>query len=418
MKYLFIILVSVIFLINCKKDDRIKPTSSSNTDIIPHFDFSAYTILTIADLKSKYPGSLNLIDTNYLIWGKVTANDESGNFYKTMEIQDASAAIELKLDRSSLFNEFKIGQRIYIKLDSLYIGEYNGLKQIGYNYNNAIGRLPDVLIDKHILLDSLPGSPIEPKIVNINALDEADLSKLVKIEGVSFELPGSRFAETISTTNRSLLDENGFVIPSFLVRTSNYASFAANLLPSGKGNLVGILSRFGIDWHFYIRDINDVQDFVAPVILLEYSFATSSSDWTIKSQASNKDWFYYDTDPCMVMNGVGADVPSKDWLVSPEVDFGVAPNCELTFKTIMKNTDSGITEPLKIKISSNYSGDATTATWTDVPATLSTSGSWASNTVSGFPNSGKYRIAFYYESSGTTGTTATAWQIKDVMLAN
>lgn len=413
LRLLAVLLVVSTFFSACIKEGFDKPDIK-----IPAFDSSGVTMISIADLKQLYPGALTLIDSNLCIWGKVSANDESGNLYKTMEIQDASAAIELKLDRTSMFNDYHLGQRIYIKLDSLYIGEYNGLKQIGYNYNNAIGRLPDVLIDKHVFLDSLPGKVIQPKVINITAIDEADLSKLVKIEDVSFELPGSPYADVSATTNRNLLDANGVLIPGFLVRTSNYASFAANKLPEGKGNLVGILSRFGSDWQFYIRDLNDVQNFVIPTVLLNYSFATNSNDWTIKSQASNKDWFYFGTDPCMVMNGVGADVASKDWLVSPEVDFGVAPNCELTFKTIMKNTDSGITEPLRIKISSNYSGDATTATWTDVPATLSTSGSWASNTVSGFPNSGKYRIAFYYESSGTTGTTATAWQIKDVKLAN
>lgn len=412
-KLLAVLLVVTTFFSACIKEDFDKPDIK-----IPAFDSSGVTMISIADLKQLYSGALTLIDSNLCIWGKVSANDESGNLYKTMEIQDATAAIELKLDRSSLFSKFHLGQRIYIKLDSLYIGEYNGLKQIGYNYNNAIGRLPDVLIDKHVFLDSLPGKVIQPKVINITAIDEADLSKLVKIEGVSFELPGSPYADVSATTNRNLLDANGVLIAGFLVRTSNYASFAANKLPSGKGNLVGILSRFGSDWQFYIRDLNDVQGFVVPTVLLNSSFAANYDGWTIKSQASNKDWFYFGTDPCMVMNGVGADVASKDWLVSPEVDFGAAPNSKLTFKTIMKNTDSGTTNPLKVKISSSYTGDATTTVWTDVTATISTAGSWTGNTVSGFPNSGKYRIAFYYESSGTTNTTATAWQIKDVKLAN
>lgn len=412
LNFLTVLLVATTFFSSCIKEDFDKPPIN-----IPHFDSTGLTMITIAELKLKYQGAIELVDTNYCLWGKVIANDESGNLYKTMEIQDATAGIELKLDRTSLFNAFHLGQRVYIKLQGLYVGDYNGLKQIGYIYNNAIGRLPDALIDEHLFLDSLPGKPIQPKVINITAIDEADLSKLVKVEGVSFELPGSPWAESTATTNRNLVDANGVVIPGFLVRTSNYANFTANPIPSGKGNIVGILSRFGSDWQFYLRDINDVQGFVIPTVLLNSSFATNSDGWTIKSQASDKNW-NYSVDFGMYITGVNADAPCKDWLVSPEVDLGTAPNAVLTFKTIMKNTDSGTTNPLTVKISSSYTGDATTTTWTDVTASISTAGSWTTNTVSGFPTSGKYRIAFYYESSGTTSTTATAWQIKDVKLAN
>ncbi|OFX43471.1 MAG: hypothetical protein A2046_11530 [Bacteroidetes bacterium GWA2_30_7] len=410
---LTVLLVVTTLFSACIKEDFDKPPIN-----IPTIDFDTTHMISIANLKIMYQGALNFIDTDMVAWGRVSANDESGNLYKTMEIQDASAGIELKLDRNSLFNQFHVGQRIYIKLKGMYIGEYNGLKQLGYNYNNAIGRMPDALIDQHLFLDSLPGAPVQPKVININAIDEADLSKLVKVEGVSFELPGSPYTEGDVTTNRNLVDANGVVIPGFLLRTSNYSTFAANLLPAGKGNLVGILSRFGSDWQFYIRDLNDVQNFIVPTVLFNYSFAANSSDWTVKNEAGNNNWFFFSGDPGMAVTGFGSDAPCKDWLISPEVDLGTAPNSVLTFKSIMKYSDSGITNPLKIKISSNYTGDVSTASWDTLSASISTSGSWTTNSVSGFPSSGKYRIAFYYESSGTSNTTATQWQIKEVKLAN
>jgi hypothetical protein len=69
------------------------------------------------------------------------------------------------------------------------------------------------------------------------------------------------FAEPTFATNRFVVDENG---NELIVRTSNYADFQSEVLPSGKVDLVGLLSFYATrqsangNWQLYLRDINDV----------------------------------------------------------------------------------------------------------------------------------------------------------------
>jgi len=49
----------------------------------------------------------------------------------------------------------------------MYIGDYNGLIQIGYKYNGGIGQLPSILVADHIFKDSLPGKTPEPVTMSI-----------------------------------------------------------------------------------------------------------------------------------------------------------------------------------------------------------------------------------------------------------
>lgn len=79
--------------------------------------------------------------------------------------------------------------------------------------------------------------------------------KLVVFKNVSFKEANGKntFATTDATTNRNL---NEFKV---IVRTSNYADFAGDILPMGKVNLTGILTRFNNDWQLLIRTADDIQ---------------------------------------------------------------------------------------------------------------------------------------------------------------
>jgi len=79
---------------------------------IPKVDFNSNT--TIAALKSSYK-SLKQIEEDIIIQGIVVGNDESGNLFKKLIIQDSTAGIELALDKTNLYNEFKLGQRVFVK---------------------------------------------------------------------------------------------------------------------------------------------------------------------------------------------------------------------------------------------------------------------------------------------------------------
>ena len=94
-------------------------------------DFAAQTPITIRELKAMYKDGPVKITEDYVIKGQVTTSDASGNFYKSFYIQDETAGIELKLGLTGLYNDYKLGQWIYVKCKDLVIGDYEGSKQLG-----------------------------------------------------------------------------------------------------------------------------------------------------------------------------------------------------------------------------------------------------------------------------------------------
>lgn len=386
--------------------------------VIPHVDFPSNT--TIAELKAMYSGGLDSISTDIVIKGIVVANDESGNFYKTIEIQDNTGGIEVKLNRVSLYTELKVGQRVFIKCKGMFLGNYGGLIQLGYVFNGAIGQLPDIYIDSHLFRDSLPGTPPAPTVLTASQFSASSLCTLVKLENVHFQQAGQVFAlsSTIqSATNRDIVDDDGNVI---ILRTSGYANFAGTAMPKGKGSLVGILSVFNGDYQFYIRDLNDLVnwDTAAGVntSIIEENFDTDPAGWVKYSIASNHDWAWSSSFSCMAINGYGADVASNDWLISPAINLTNVLNPVLSFRTWTKYTDSGLADPLEVMISTNYSGSGNpaSATWTVVPCTLPAANS-ASWTASGDIDLSAYHttvyIGYHYMSSGTASSAASSWEV-------
>ena len=71
-------------------------------------------IITIADLKSMYPGTDLSISEDYNIYAYVTTEETDGNFYKEAYIQDNSGAIRLRLQASG---GLYIGDSIRINLN-------------------------------------------------------------------------------------------------------------------------------------------------------------------------------------------------------------------------------------------------------------------------------------------------------------
>ena len=67
-------------------------------------DLTANT--TIANLKGQHKfGDYQEIEEDIIIEGWVIANDESGNYYKTIVIQDASGGIDVRINTNGLYND-------------------------------------------------------------------------------------------------------------------------------------------------------------------------------------------------------------------------------------------------------------------------------------------------------------------------
>jgi hypothetical protein len=415
MKKNFLFFVAMVWMLtSCIHNDFDKPEP-----YVPHVDFKSN--MTIAQLKSLYQGTLLKLPDTIIIQGIVVANDESGNFYKTLEIQDNTGGIEVKIDKTSLYTSFRVGQRIFIKCKDLYLGAYGGLVQLGYIYNNDIGRIPEVMMADHIFKDSLPGVSPAPIKVDIPSLNPTLLSMLIEIDSVSFATPGLPFAESTTATNRTITDKNG---NQLIVRTSNYANFASTPIPEGTGTIRGILSIYNGTYQLYLRDLNDLVNWSNPNpsqnYLLNEQFFTNPTNWIIYNVSGNKDWYYNSGYQCMTINGAGSDVGCEDYLISPQITIPSGVNAILSFDSWTRYVDNVTAKPFSVLITTNYTGNPTTTNWTELSATLPTSDSqtWTnSGNISLSAYAGQtIRIAFKYKSTSGNSGEYSAWQVDNVKI--
>lgn len=221
----------------------------------------AFNVIGIGELKEAYTGSMQQITADIVIEAIVVANDQSGNLFKKLILQDETGAIELQLDKTNLYVTFPVGQRIYVKCKNLYLGDYNNLIILGHPFMNSIGRIPHQLIPNHLFRYPPPLTIIEPQTIQkFDDLNITLVSRLVRFENVRFAEPGIPFAANYpNSTNRLLLDATGNEI---MVRTSYFADFSETLTPHGIGDITGILGVFGTTYQLFLRDINDIGSFV------------------------------------------------------------------------------------------------------------------------------------------------------------
>jgi hypothetical protein len=259
--FTLLVVIATVFT-SCRKDDFDNPPAGGT-------DPNLVANTTIAQLKQGYVfGQYDTIKTDVIISGIVTADDKSGNFYKTIVIQDATAAIAIRLDVSDYYTRYPIGRRIFVKCKNLIIGDYNNLIQLGGFIDNSVPSQPSVepipytLVDKFIF----PGQynlAVSPTVVTIPDLLANPLqyqNMLVRLNQVEFASSdtGLTYADVVlqQSANRKLKDCSNNTIE---LRTSNYATFAGQNLPNGNGSITTIFSVFGSSPQMYIRDLNDVK---------------------------------------------------------------------------------------------------------------------------------------------------------------
>lgn len=234
--------------------------------------------MTILDLKTKYwNDAKNYIDTigltesgeKAVIHGRVVSSDATGNIYKTLVIQDETAAISISINSNSLYTTYRVGQEIVMPVTDLFIGKYNTLQQLGYPQWYAQGNAWEAtfmsleLFQKHAELNGLP----EPEKVDTVVTTIPELpttpeglrkmqSQLVRINNISFvDANGTTpYSNSDASTTRNIQDANKNTLA---VRNSNYATFRAEALPVGVGSVVGILSYYNGSWQLLLRSTSD-----------------------------------------------------------------------------------------------------------------------------------------------------------------
>lgn len=283
-KGLFFVLSSLLFsvaLTACQGDWDEPPVY----DVVPfgNSNINDEGIITIAELKAKYPNVFASTDQNKQITedikirGRVTGNDLGSNIYKQFMIQDETGAIIVAVNQSGMHGFLAEGQEIVIDLKDLYIGGYRKQPEIGQPYNGtSIGRMNKELFQRHYKYVGQPdASKIEPIDFDVNMSMEEHCAKLVTLRDVSFSpvaglgtfAPDTTQDKTVSIVggcvNRSL---NEYPESKVVIRTSTYAKFAAMKLPYDevnkrprKCNITGIATRYNNTWQILIRKESDIE---------------------------------------------------------------------------------------------------------------------------------------------------------------
>ncbi len=155
-------------------------------------DFGEFT--SIADVKAMYAANGDkpyVVDKECVIKGQVTTSDQVGNLYKSLYIQDETAGIEIKIGKNGLYNEYKLGQWLYIDCSGLTVGDYNGMINIGYEDPTGeyeTGYLEHAyIIDQHVFKGEY-ADPVEPVVITEADLHkEVNLGRLVTIKDLKYD---------------------------------------------------------------------------------------------------------------------------------------------------------------------------------------------------------------------------------------
>ena len=116
-------------------------------------------------------------------------------------------------------------------------------------------------------------------------------------------------------------------------------------------------------------------------------------------------------------NGYGDNAAANEWLITPPLNLNAQEDDTLTFRSYTNYTDIDYPQ-LEVLYSTDYDagGDPTSATWTalsGVTFSPEASDSWTDSgnvDLSGVNGTNVY-IAFHYQSSGTSGGSASTWRL-------
>ncbi len=211
---------------------------------------------------------------------------------------------------------------------------------------------------------------------------------------------------------------------------ANSGSGDYNWVPSGDIPLTDFAGNVAIAFKYTGSDSESTSSIIDDVsidgggggggttTLLSENFDASWGDFETVSVTGSQVWdrdnnYGPDGSPCAKMSGYdNGSFENDDWLITQGIDLTGYSSATLMFETAM-NYDGN---PIEVKISTNYSGDPSNATWTTLTTNLS-SGSWewtpsGNVSISDYAGQTVY-IGFHYTSTASVSST---WEVDNVVV--
>lgn len=382
---------------------------------------------TIADIKAKHTSlgtgtqdSICRYDETFIVKAVVVSSDEGGNCYKYITVQDETGGMEIAIDRTGLYNDYPVGQTVYIDCRGLIVGDYHNKYQIGWKYNGSVGRINANALDRYLHKDGLPDAnhPFlkDPIIVlGTNQLSEEHSNCFVKLEQCTFDLKydGQPLATNSMTMDREVTVGGATVI----VRTSNYANFRSTIIDASKTyNLYGILTRYNSEYQLTLRTKDDIQFAYIPqeISVKELTFdenSLPSGSWT--TYPNNDAWKYqvFNGNNFMYHDNTGNEC--DDWLISPNINIADLSDV-LLYLDHQNNVGGSPASYYEVYYSTTYNGgEFNESDWHafspnlfNFPSSFGYSNALNPEVI-GNPN---FRIALRYHKSGTAA--GTRWSVR------
>ena len=389
-------------------------------DVAPMPTFVGEANTTIAELLAMHEiGSEDSYDSipvgsNIIICGYVSTSDEWGNNYKYINIEDETGGIQIKIDNKALYHKYSVGQRVYVKCDGLVLGDYRKLPQLGLWANGSMQPIPSFKAYLYIVPDGSPmGAPnpiVMTSIPNANDIPSTMYNRRVILEGATFVEGGiATYSEPGASTSHDIKMTDGTTIT---LRTSNYATFASEILPVGTGDITGILTRYNNYVQLVINSPRDLVGFSLPVerqTVFSVNYANAFNEGWIQTGSGN-DW------QTMVNNNFsgfyitpGANLDK--YLISPAINLRNTDSPELSFthrapQGFDPNTMMCFYTP-------EYTGDVNTTLWIPLPLSASNGNSTSVNELFTLPEdaqSSKFRLMFHITNA------PSAWYLSDIKI--
>jgi hypothetical protein len=403
---LVLALALAVVAVACKKDfdsppERILPVGG---------------VVTIRQLKALYHNVDSTFVEPLSVYATVTTDENDGNFYKNITVQDTSGGITLRLINSG---GLYIGDSIRIYLPRTTLSRYNNLMQI-----------TNVDVDNNIVKQATRRF-VQPRVATIPEIIahvqdwQSTLIQLNDVEFIAAEAAGGTWAVAggTSSVDRHVEDCG---LNQVVVRNSPYSNYAGERLPTGKGTIVAALGLFGSTIQLGNQGLATVNMNGARCPGQELPFfnkdfedqSVSSGGWTQQNVVGNVPWFsdaFSSFNFGRITNFLGgANQACETWYISPAVNLTGTTAPKLSFRTACNYNG----DPLQVLVSTDYNdGLPSTATWTPLTVTLSP-GTWTwtpSGDIDIAPYiSANFRFAFKYVGSGSAGKNYELDDIKIV----
>lgn len=461
-KFLTIVLglVATLAIVSCVEDDDYTIPSSLGDEENTQLNnlLANSTEVDMAYVKGLYNNDPNddgdnddaipfYVEDDIYVKGYVSSSDRTGNFFKEFFIQDSpenpTSALKVVLEQIDSYNKFNMGREVYINLKGLFIGEErtgNGIYTIGGNtefdqYGGTVTRVNQNQINTNLLRSQVT-EEIVPLIVTIPELTDDYVGLFVQIEEIEFadNLNGERYFDPVEVfdTQRTMQVCNGFNYTEIALETSSFATFKAELLPTGNGTIKAVVNKT-FDGSNIILALNEVSDInmesercsLATTIFQErFDDAQDNTDldipgWLNVAEAGGEVW----TEQVFSGNGYAefsayntGDSSNIGWLITPGIDMDEYEGETLTFQTEHAFPDAGH-DPLMVYVSTDFDGNSAnigSSTWTALDfnkSYIEDYDTWYNFTDSGQIDLSTYTgtayIAFVYTGSDTSNQNMT-----------